>query len=222
MMFGNVLPRQRRQLPGMSGGNNLMGENAPALPAGLDPNMPWPVSGRRTVQPYQMPPVVPQDEATPAAKPSFMGQGGAGRAIAGTIGDTLLQYNGMDPVFAPQQAAQQKLALEAQQRQAERENKFTDWRRQYDYQRVNPAPTNNDTVNDYNFILQNLGEDAAKQYLRNMGDPTVTVPLGRNQVYSGPRSGLGGAMQKAAPPEVLPSDFDFGGGGVSNGTGNFR
>lgn len=209
MMFGSILPRNKARPPYATPGIGV------GLPGAIDPaNMDFGMQG-------QIPRAnIGMDQ--PAAKPSFMGQGGAGRAIAGTIGDTLLQYNGMDPVFAPQQAAQQKLALEAQQRQAERENKFTDWRRQYDYQRVNPAPTNNDTVNDYNFILQNLGEDAAKQYLRNMGDPTVTVPLGRNQVYSGPRSGLGGAMQKAAPPEVLPSDFDFGGGGVSNGTGNFR
>lgn len=48
----------------------------------------------------------------------FFGQGGAGRGIAGTIGDYLLQTSGMQPVFAPamHQRRQQQMALEAEKR----------------------------------------------------------------------------------------------------------
>jgi hypothetical protein len=45
------------------------------------------------------------------------------------------------------------------------------------YDRAHPKPVNNDTVNDFNFIGQQLGPQAGKQYLTNMIDPVVNVPL---------------------------------------------
>jgi hypothetical protein len=49
----------------------------------------------------------------------FFGQGGAGRAIAGSIGDALLQQSGMAPIYAPQMQFQQAMA--ARQAEAERQ-----------------------------------------------------------------------------------------------------
>jgi len=60
-----------------------------------------------------------------------------------------------------------------------------------------PAP--NDTERDYQFITQKLGPHEADNWLRTKGDPYVTVPLGPNRIYSGPRSGLGGAMGGQLP-----------------------
>ena len=101
--------------------------------------------------------------------------------------------------------------------------KREDWQWQEQYKRDNPAPSNNDTVSDYNFISQNLGAEAANQYLRNMGDPIVTVPLPNGQIYTGPRSQMGAVMtgqqggdsEWGDPVDVIP------GGGRSNAPGGF-
>jgi len=44
---------------------------------------------------------------------------------------------------------------------------------------LNPTPVNNDTINDFNFISQQLGPDEAKSFLRNlaMGPPIAVDRL---------------------------------------------
>lgn len=67
--------------------------------------------------------------------------------------------------------------------------------------RLNPKPVTNDTVNDYNFRVQTLGQAAADDWLRRGNDPFVSVntPTG---FYAGPQSGLGGAMQASSTPAL--------------------
>lgn len=167
-------------------------------------------------------PVVPRH-------PSFFGQGGAGRSIAGAIGDAFLQMGGAQPIYAPAANSQRQMALAQKLAEAKRQSDRQDWLYQQQWERDNPKPISNDTVNDYNFRIQTLGKDAADEWLRNQGDPVVTVTLPGDRVYSGPRSGLAAALSGGAsegsggppPPERLPADFDFGGGGSSNATGGF-
>lgn len=179
--------------------------------------------------PQGVPHNLPQTNAAPR-KSGFFGQGGPGRAIAGTIGDVLLQRGGLQPIYAPTMQNKQE---------AQRERAEWQWRKQWE--RDNPPPVNNDTERDYAFIEQRLGKDAAEQYLRNLGDPMVSMSLPGNRVYSGPRSGLGTALGQGTPDiDAQPTSedgFDYTpgpggrgnptnwkktGGGAPSGTGTFR
>lgn len=160
---------------------------------------------------YQTPPIAPpQDYGNgPIAPQQSAGREpgtGIGALIVGSIGDALLQHSGGQPVYAQNMMQRREMAMRSQQAAAERQAKWEDWKRQFDYEAAHPKPMNNDTVNDYQFITQQLGEDAAKQYLRNLGDPMVNAPLSDGRFYSGPRSGMGAAMGGMQKPAA--SDWD--------------
>ena len=125
------------------------------------------IFGRRN--PMDMPQAMPQEtpQAMPIGvgqitkKPGFFGQGGAGRAIAGTIGDFLLQQSGMDPVYLPnilqQRDAEERARMAQQQRMQAREDKQWEWQN-----KPKEAP-NNDTINDFNWY-KSLPEEERKLY----------------------------------------------------------
>lgn len=54
-------------------------------------------------------------------------------------------------------------------------DEMAQWTAQQEWERAHPKPINNDTVNDYRFIEQQLGTDAAKQYLGNVAAGPVTA-----------------------------------------------
>lgn len=158
--------------------------------------------------PYYTPPYFPQpqsepDNPSPTAKPKFFGEGGAGRNIAGYIGDALLQMSGANPIYQPTMLQRQQEALLARQRQQQVQDQRDTWIAQQQYKAEHPEPVNNDTVNDFQFIAKNLGPEAATQYLRNIAagqpiivrnpDGTVT-PVSRaefsNPAPQGPPSGV--------------------------------
>lgn len=101
------------------------------MPTGMEPPM------RRAIEAPQMP-NVPMTNADPGAlgrlgdqiagaqRPSFFGEGGTGRAILGTLGDTLQQFAGGHATYAPAMERQrreqlERTALMAQQRRHDTE-----------------------------------------------------------------------------------------------------
>lgn len=158
------------------------------------------------------------------AKPKFFGEGGVGRGIAGNIGDFLLQYSGMDPIFAPAMQQKQAMAYDQQQRQQTRRDRLEDWQTQQEWERANPKPVNNDTVNDYQFLASKLGPDAAKQYLQNLADgPPVAVdvanPDGSVTRQFIPRSQMKGGGMVA--PQAPVGKLKPYGGQTATPSGNF-
>lgn len=81
------------------------------------------------------PPAQPEQQ-----RPSFFGHNGTGRNIAGSIGDALLQMNGMRPQFAPARQQQQVMDYQTRQAKTEREARMQDWIAQQDYARANQPP----------------------------------------------------------------------------------
>lgn len=123
---------------------------------------------------YGTPPIMgapPQQQLPPGAgmgtptPPSFFGEGGAGRGIAGTIGDYLLQQAHMQPVYAPAQQQNRQQALLQQRYQQQKQDEQSTWLARQEYERANPKPVNNDTISDFNFIAQKLGPEKATEFL---------------------------------------------------------
>lgn len=87
-------------------------------------------------------------------RPSFFGQGGVGRAIAGNMGDFLMQNAGMKPVYGPSVAQQRDMEHRAQiaeqQRMQGREDKQWEWQNK-PKDPVNPQYFDDNAGNRYSF-----------------------------------------------------------------------
>ena len=151
-------------------------------------------------------------------KPGFFGQGGPGRAIAGTIGDVLLQQSGMAPIYGPNMAAQQQSLAEQAAEQRKRAAEMADWRAKYDHERANPKPVAGTTFQrDYQYILDNFGPEKAKEYAANRINPPEY------------RQGADGRFYRIdvadTAPQVLgstlPQGWTIEGGTAGNGGGGF-
>lgn len=157
-------------------------------------------------------------------KPGFFGQGGAGRAIAGTIGDFLLQQSGMDPVYLPnvlqQRDAEERARMAQQQRMQKREDMMWEWKNK---------PKDGPQLTEYERIVRASGLPEADQlkllqdYARNRANPVQGVPFTDEQGNSGIQFIRPGQMQGAQQGLIpIGGTLPPKGGSGGNVTGGFR
>lgn len=102
--------------------------------------------------------------------------------------------------------SQMKPLLEQQKRQAE----YEDFVRKEKWKRANPTAPNNDTVADYEFIRQTLGEDEAQKFLKNKANPPLWRQGPDGQFYpmatgTVPTAPVGRLTPIDGGPQVVPA-----------------
>lgn len=164
--FGMMPPVGPYNTPGIGDGIN-MGQDAPGM----------------------MPQPMPQ--AQPAKfKPN----------ILGVIGDAMQVFGGGQATYMNGVREQQERAEQMRQRammaQQERETGWQDWVKKKEYERANPDPVNNDTVNDLNWY-KGLSEEDRKLYHQMKpvvgymadGTPRIVNPMEVGQANRAPAPG---------------------------------
>lgn len=208
--MGLLTPQPKKK--GLLGGFDPFGlGNGLPLPNG---GAPFPMDGR--TQPYTTPmgATIDIDPNVGAPKKAgFFGEGGVGRSIAGTLGDTLATWAGGQATYAPMM--QRRQAIEQEQRVHDRDlqDSIARFRAEQDYKRANPTlePHYWET-NDGS--LGYVGTDGKPSILYK--DPTPKINWieaddgrgGKRLIPVGPNGPLSGGGN-ATPPATLPPDFDF-------------
>lgn len=134
--------------------------------------------------------------------------------------DTLSRQMGYQPqgvarLNERQQEAQDR-AEALRQASLKRDTDWQDWVRKQEYERANPAPVNNDTVADYEFIRQNLGDEAAAEFLKNKANPPQYRQGPDGAFYRIDTSGT------APPTKPVGRLTPIGGDAGGNASGGFR
>ena len=173
--------------------------------------------------------ITPQQPFTPAATPNpynmtkaggFFAPGGTGRAIAGSVGDALLQLGHMQPIYQPAMEAQREFAMRRQLAEQERQNTLGNETALYDYKLAHPDPGQ---MSDFDKQAVAGGYAPGtpewvalhKQRVQELADPVVTTPQGmmlRSQA-------LAQMAGQPAPPGVTFTPID--GGPTPSASGNF-
>lgn len=150
-----------------------------------------------------------------AAAPAAPRKGFDWGKLIGVLGDSLSIAGGGQAQFVPnmidQRNRQQAMNYAEQQYQRRRGDENADWMARQQWERANPKPVNNDTVADYEYIRDKLGEDAANEFLRNKANPPQY------------RQGPDGQFYRidVAPgqmPTFTQEDWDKAGQGGTSGT----
>lgn len=171
-----------------------------------------PLTASAPLAPTSMPTLTAPMPQLPAQKPSFFGEGGAGRAIAGSIGDALLQQSGMRPIYQPAMQQQRAAQLEQLAYQRKRTDENADWMARAQWERANPAPRYFEANNGDQYVI---GPDGKPQKV--FADPTpktewvnVKNPDGTMTIM--PRPQLGPATDRPAIGSVIADPRKAGAG----------
>lgn len=147
----------------------------------------------------------------PAPHPSFFGQGGVGRGIAGSIGDFLLQQAHAQPIFAPAMQDQRREQYEQQQLAAQKDAAWKQWVAQQQYKTDHPdAPTPTAMQNNYDWLKANHPE-LADQYLQAQ---TTAPPIVQHNADGTTTLYQAGMVPRSAPQSLgaaLPPGWTVGG-----------
>lgn len=247
MMFTGFGGQQPMQQASAAFGFNRQPVTTPPYNPGapVGPDTPAPAMGAFNPTPSQNTTAgVPGGYDAPAAqqRPKLFGKGGAGWDVLSSIGDSLMMLSGMpgaaELVGARRQAQSQAQARQWQMQDRERERQLENqqWLERQLWEREHPKPINNDTANDYEFLKQRLGQDAADQYLRNFAAGPITAVDGFDAAGNPtktfvPRGSLGGGMMPGggggpdygpAPTKPVGNLRPYEGGAPSQGGASFR
>lgn len=161
------------------------------------------------------------NQAPQPEKPKFFGEGGAGRGIAGSIGDYLLQMSGMQPIYAPVMRDQQR--SKEQQRLAEQQRRagFDDFVQKETWKRDNLPPESANPTSlqqNYDWLMRMGNKDAAENLLKRNTDPIQWI-AGPDGI---PRPFSMGSAEPQVLGETLPEGWSVDGGPSLPATGGFR
>ena len=162
----------------------------------LDEGMGAPVDNPAFRQPMPGAPLAPKAKQGGG----FFGEGGTGRAIAGSLGDALMQMGGMRPIYGPTMQQRRQQAYEQQQREAQRAQEWDDFTRQYDYKRANPTAAAPDV---FTRTLMAAGIDPASDQGRALYKQRATT-MASPPMMIGPD----GLPYAKAPVSSVPEGYD--------------
>lgn len=172
-----------------------------------------------------------QPQAQPQAQPQRR-KPNVGKAIAGTIGDYLMQRQGMAPIYAPQMLQQQQARAAQQAAQLKRAQDLADYETKQQIDQRYDAPDVPTIQQNAEYIERTEGPEAAAEYRRNYGrqpqQPNVVNIPGLGTFMGTPEEVMQQiqALTRGGQPDEgmdeLPEGYQVRGGGGGNATGGFR
>lgn len=220
MLFGNAKPKPRGLLGALAmseGAPDRMGMfQQPQQPMAPQMGQAMGMDQQRATQPHE------------AAGPGFFQQGGTGRAIAGSLGDALMQMGGLQPIYAPamqerRQMAQRQQMQQAQAHQAQQERMQgrEDYVWQRDFDTTHPKAVQPHYWESNDGSLMALGADGQPAKVYQDPSPRMNfIPDGQGggQWVAVPTSGMGAP---SGMPDKPTGKLTPIGGGAGGGTGGF-
>lgn len=128
------------------------------------------------------------------------------KGIAGAIGDFLLQYSGMQPIYGPAMQERRKLAMEEAQYQRHRTDQYADWQKKERWKQANDKP-------DEDVFIRTLraanidpaspqGQDLLRQRANTMALPAPQMIGSPERGYQWVTPPAPGASGPSGPPQA--------------------
>lgn len=161
--------------------------------------------------------LMPQSQP-PVPKPSFFGQGGAGRAIVGNIADGILQSMGQQPVYRQAVQRQRDLQDKQQTLQQTLAGQLALWQAEQKYKADNPAPpTPTALQSNYEWLKANRPDLADRYIQAQTTAPPLVIDNGNGTKTLYPAGTVPRVGSPSAPAVgTIDSGYRFMGGDPSD------